>query len=239
MAYKRHKRHYKPLSKHMVRAIKAIAQKPVETKDNPYNQTISTYLTSAGFVSGAQASIRHNIYSDIPREGSTVAREEHEFEGTSIQSRGLRWLINMWVSSVEVPGGLFDVQFRFTVYSENDYFGNITGPGPANDIFDQEQETTATWATWNPQKVKIHFQRKFRLNNDGNRNALLSKKFYVPLRRKITSATDGQVDSNAYMGEVKGMQTYWVLEVFAPGLGVDLTSYLNGTISWKLYFKDA
>lgn len=242
MAYKRrhHKRkthHRKPLSKRLVRAIKAISQKPVETKDNPYFQTIITYLGLAGYISGAQAAIRHNIYSDIPRADNALTREEHEFNGTQINSRGLRWVFNCWVGGV-TPGNLADVQFRFTVYSEDTYFANITGPGPSAPIFDQEQETTATWATWNPQRVKIHYQRRFKMDNNGNTNAMVSKKFYVPLRRKITAATDSNLVSNTYMGEVKGLQTYWVLEMFSPGLIPDLTQYLNGTISWKIYYKD-
>lgn len=242
MAYKRrrtYRRKKRAFTKKEAKAIVRIAQKPVETKDHPRWDTLSTWLNSASYVSGPQANIRHNIYSDIPRNDNAVTREEHEFSGTSIESRGLRWVFNCWTYAV-TPGNLLDAQFRLTVYSEATFYFGVTGPGPADAIFDQEQDNTSTWATWNPQRVKIHFQRKWRMNNDGNVNAMVTKKFYIPLRRKIQATTDSSVISNNYMGEIKGMNVYWLLEVFCPGIAaINLRTYLNGSIGTKIYFKDA
>jgi len=242
MAYRtRHRRRHtrRAFSKKEAKAIVRIAQKPVETKDYPVYNSISDWLAAAGYASGDQARILTNIYSDIPRADNLVTREEHEFAGTSIQSRGLRWTYNGWIYA-PTPGNLLDVQFRFTVFSMATFNFGVTGPNGFNPIFDQEQDTTSTWATLNPQLVKIHFQRKWRLNNDGNVNAMVTKKFYIPLRRKIQATTDSSLSTNNYMGEIKGMQVYWMLEIFSPGVpGVDLQGYLNGSISTKIYFKDS
>lgn len=240
MAYKRHhrshKRRYKPLSKHMVRAIKAISQIPAETKHYPASASVSAFLLGAGYISGNEATIRSNILADIPRANNTGGHEEYSFTGDSLMLRGLRWSFNAYVVASS-PGAVYDCQFRFTVFSDNEYFAGTTGPGPANRIFDQSVNTTATWATWNPQVVKIHYQKKFKLNNDGNSNAMVNRKFYVPLRRKITTQNDTSVVVNNYLGEAEGKQIYWALEFFCPGVS-NLSSYITGTISAKVYFKD-
>lgn len=246
MAYKkRHRSHRKKraFTKKEAQAIVRIAQKPVETKDYPAYQSIAGWLNAADYNSSLgnanQARILTNVYSDIPRADNLVTREEHEFAGTSIQSRGLRWTLNSFFYA-STPGNLLDVQFRFTVFSMATFYFGITGPAENNPIFDLEQDTTATFATFNPQLVKIHFQRKWRLNNDGNVNGVSIKKFYIPLRRKIQATTDSSLTTNNYMGEIKNMQVYWMLEMFAPGLtAIDLAGYVQGSISTKIYFKDS
>lgn len=246
MAYKRrrsYRRKKRAFTKKEAAAIVRIAQKPVETKDYPAYQSIAAWLAAADYNSSLgnanQARILANVYSDIPRNDNLVTREEHEFGGTSIQSRGLRWSLNSFFYSA-TPGNLLDVQFRFTVFSMAPFTFGVSGPAENDAIFDLEQDTTATFATMNPQVVKIHFQRKWRLNNDGNVNGVSIKKFYIPLRRKIQATTDSSLTTNNYMGEIKGMQVYWLLEMFAPGLtAIDLAGYVQGSISTKIYFKDA
>lgn len=224
------------LSKHMVRAIKAISQIPAETKHYPAYASISAFLLGAGYISGQQATIRSNILADIPRANNTSSHEEYSFTGDSLNLRGLRFQINMYTIS-STPGVIQDAQFRFTVFSDNEFFSGTTGPGPTNRIFDQAVDTTATWAMWNPQVVKIHYQRRFKMNNDGNTNSMVMRKFYVPLRRKITTQQDTSIVTNNYMGEVMGKQVYWALEFLAPGVS-NLSSFLTGSISTKVYFKD-
>lgn len=243
MAYRTRRRHRRrhrksAFSKRQVKAIQSIAQKPVETKHYPYFSSFTTWLNSAGYVSGPSAVIRQNIYSEIPQLGNVATKNESAVIGNQFMSRGLRVDLGLYTIAPS-PGASFDVWCRFTVYSDNDYNAGTTGPGPADIIFDQDHDTTPILAKWNSQAVKIHFQRFFTIDNNGNQNALKRRKFWVPLRRKITIEADASVVTNSYVRQIKGMQVYWVLEIFVPGLSTALNTYVNGSISTNVYFKDA
>lgn len=239
MAYKRHPKrkahHYRPISKHMVRAIKAISAGPIETKSYKTNYSLGAYLSGAGYASGPEAGFRVNILSDIPIADNVGNKTESEVIGDEFLLRGFRWQIHMFQSNVTALAP--DIQFRFTVYTDNAYGGGTASLPPASSVFDQDLDTTATWATWNPQTVKILYQRKFRLTHVSQTTQLLDKKFYVKLRRKIKKQGEESLVVNNYVAEVKGMQLYWALETYGPTV-TDLSSALTCKIGTTVYFKD-
>lgn len=223
------------LSKHMVRAIKAISQQPVETKRFPFSADISTLLNASGYVAGASWIVRGNVFSDIPRFKDTSTPTEQSFIGNDIQARGFRWMINVYSNGV-TPAP--DLLYRFTVYTVNAYTSGISGLLPTSLEFDQAFTNTPTWSTWNPQYVKIKFRRMFRLNRSSTDPGMLHKKFWVPLRRKITSSEQESLLVNSFMAQIKGEQMYWALEMFGPGLA-DIRSDSLGRVDTALFFKDA
>ncbi|AIM55446.1 Cap [Ancient caribou feces associated virus] len=230
----------KRLSEHMVRAIKAISQIPVETKRFPLSHPFATYLTYGAYSSGSNAIIRANIFNPIPHDDvSTAFKSEESFVGSSIESRGLRWQMNGYLSSAVAKP---DVWFRFTVYSENEYFAGSTdgvgGVSPSDKLFDPDHDQTPTWSRWNTQIAKIHFQRKFVLGSASVGQGSLSKKFYIPLRKKMQSADEEGTTVAGTFGEAKGMQYYWVLETLGIGLTA-LGSDISAVIGTDVYFKDA
>lgn len=245
MAFKRRRSHYRKkrrvFSKKEAKAIVRISQKPVETKHFPQFSLLSAYLNSAGYVSGPSLIFIRNIYSEIPRAGNIGTKDEFSFDGNDIMSRGFRWEFNVYATA-SAPGNMFDAQFRYTLFSQPFYTNGITGVSPGDPrLFDQDHDVTPTWSKWNTQALKIHAQHTFRMDNNGNINAMTRRKYYNQLRRKVTSQLDGSTVVNSFMREVKNMQTYWALEVFVPGFAGsgDLRTFLNGSIDTNIYFKDA
>jgi len=230
----RRKRHV--FSKRAEKAIQRISQGPVETKRYDSADTIVNYVNVAGYATGSTAVVRVPIFAGIPRLKNTSTKTESSFIGNKIMTRGLRWEFHGWPF---VPTATPDIQYRFTVYSENNYFGNITGPGPTDVIFDQAFSNLPTWSRWNTQTTKIHFRRTWKLGNSSVGQGSVNKKFWVPLKRTLTTEEEESLLSNSFFGQCKGMNYYWVLEIYAPNVGSGLNTLVNGVISASAYFKDA
>lgn len=238
MAYTTRRRRSKKkhvFSKRAEKAIVRLAQKPVETKRHTVYTAWPSLLLQAGYVSGPSAVIRYNLLSDMPRFRNAGTQTEGSFVGNKLNLVGLRWECSgMYiVTAVARP----DIMFRFTVYEENNYYNSVTGPGTLSDIFDQDFNTTPTLSTWNMQVAKIHFRRTWKLGQASTGQSIVSKKFWIPLRRTVTTELEESVTVASYFGEAKGNQYYWVLEVFAPG-EPNVSSGLAGSIQSALYFKD-
>lgn len=224
------------LSKHMVRAIKAISQIPVETKSYPKRDDFQTVLASSGYLgSGDSWLIRRNIFSDIPRADNTITKGEQSFIGNEVQCRGFRIQINLYTYNATALG--LDTVFRFSVYHENAYAGGLSTLSTSNYIFDQDQNTTPTWLFWNPQIAKVIYRRTFSLSQMTQVNRMVNKKFWIPLRKKVVSAEEESNVVNSFMGKIKGEQYYWVLEMLQAGAS-SLTN-IAGNIGSRVYFKDA
>jgi len=236
-APRRKRRTNRRLSKHMVRAIKAISQQPVETKAYAYTVAFDTLLVTTGYAGGVAHTVQANIFSDIPRLKDTLTKTENSFIGNKIQSRGLRFQINVFSSNAAALSS--DCLFRFTVYKQSVYIGSLVSLASSSTVFDQSQTTSPTWAMWNTQRVNIIFQRKFRLAQLGQINGIVNRKFWVPLRKQVEATEEESTAVNTYMGEVKGMQYYWVLEILSPGNPSTLTTSYDGYVNTKVYFKDA
>lgn len=239
MAYRRRRtqrRKKHVFTKRAEKAIQRIAQGPVETKHYDASDTIVNYINVAGYVTGGSAVIRVPIFAGIPRLKNTSTKTETSFIGNKIMTRGLRWEIHGWPFLAQATP---DLQYRFTVYSENNYYSGITGPAQTDVIFDQAFSNIPTWSRWNTQTTKIHFRRTWKLGNSSTGQGSMNKKFWVPLRRSLTSEEEESLLSNSFFGQSKGMNYYWVLEVFGPNVGSGLNTVVNGVIGWSAYFKDA
>ena len=184
---------------------------------------------------------RYNILSSIPRITNTVAPPtgQEGFRGNQIELRGMKININLYQVGASA-GNLWDVEFRLTFYEMNDYIAASSIVLTSGAEVPQYGDNTYTWYNWNTQSVKIHRQYKFRMDNNGNRNALLRKKFWVPWVRKcVPEQTDTFAGGLEIFGSRMGTNLYWSLEINAPGSAASLTSTLLGNIETKVYFKDA
>jgi len=243
MAYRRKTRRRKAgkrrtnrrLSAHMVRAIRAIAQGPVETKYHSNNYTMAVWLTGASYAGGPEAVIRQPLWAEIPRFKNTSTKTEHSFIGNEIMSRGFRWELHLNSLNSTALGN--DIQFRWTVYKDPLY-GAAIGVGPSDRIFNQDFDTTSTRARWNTQAASIIFQRHWSWKMTGQVGSMHQKKFYVKMRRKLTAVSEESTVVNTYLGETKGGTYYWVLEAFSYNTS-NLSSQFTGYMSTQAYFKDA
>lgn len=232
-------------------AIERIAKKVPETKVAEQYATIQTYITATGGgVNTGDAGwiFQNNFVEGLKGLGNTSGTTESQFIGEQVQLVGLRWEINAYtyqVSGSPNPGALYDYWFRFTVYEIPDFLAGNSLPSSLIEETNLSPELTAF--KWNTDYAKIKFQRRWKMDSNGNLNALSRRKFYVPLGRKVEKAADldgavfpavGLNPANQ-MGVIKGMQMYWVLEIWSPGNSIALITDLDGDISHSLYFKDA
>lgn len=237
MAYNRrrtYRRRRQIFSKRQKQAIERIAVKPAETKHMDENWDINALLTTAGYIGGGTFSIRGAIHNQIPRENNTLTRSEHTFIGNQIMMRGFRW---EFMGYPIAAGGTPDIKFRFTVYEDPTTFTTLpvtTGTQP----FDTDFTTTPVWARWNTQTTRIRFQRRFTLGQASIGQSNIHKKFYIPIRRKLTSQAEESTALNSFFGPAKEVQLYWVLECLAPNFS-QLNTQLNGYVQTTVYFKDA
>lgn len=231
----RKRRTAKRLSPHMVRAIKAISAVPQETKSYPWTSSYADALNAAGYLgSSNQASLLRNVFGLLPRLTNTITKSEQAFIGNEIMCRGVRWEFN-WESINTTAIGA-DVQFRFTFFSEPQFYAATSGPGPTNPIFDQDYNNTATLARWNAQRTNIIFRRTWQMRQHQT-TFIGHKKFYIKLRRKLESTGEESLTLNTYMGPLKKQNYYWMLETYSPGTS-DLRSLVQGSFSTTVYFKD-
>jgi len=223
------------LSKHMVRAIKSIAQQPVETKIFPLRGDFSSFLNNAGYISGASWNIRQNIFSEIPRLKNSATKTEISFVGNEIQARGFKWRFHGYVNTA---GATPNARFRFTVYHIPGYQSGTSGIFANGSDFNQDYTNVPTWATWNRQTTKIIFQRSFSMNESSTDPGHTVRSFWIPMRKRVIAQADESIALNTTMAQIKGEQYYWVLECFAPTIA-DLKANIQGSIDTSLYFKDA
>nr|UBQ66227.1 Cap protein [egret CRESS-DNA virus] len=237
MAYhkrRRTRRKRQVFSKRQKQAIERIAVKPAETKHMDENWQWTSLLNQAGYTGGGYYACRGSIFNQIPRENNLLTKSEHTFVGNQILLRGFRW---EFMGYPETAVALPDVRFRFTVYE--DPIPYTTLPVTTNAvIYDPDFSTTPTWARWNPQTTRIRYQRLWTLGQSSVGASNIHRKFWIPLRRKLTSsAEETTVSSNQFFGPAKEVQIYWVLEVLAPGM-TTINTQINGYVQTTVYFKD-
>jgi len=125
------------------------------------------------------------------------------------------------------------------IYEVPDYdAGNRELVAGAAKEYDLDFQREPIIAKWSMDYVKLRFQKMFKLDNNGSLNAMTKKIFWVPIQRKIEKS-DELADTVGTMGEIKGLQVYWALEIFQPGNSANILNFVSGTINTLIYFKDA
>lgn len=238
---RRHKR--RVFSERQREAIIRLAQAPIETKNHTVNASWTSWLSQAGYIAPSVGhTIKYNFLQPIPRETSVPAGGGSvgtaSFVGDEILLRGIRVEFNIY--GIAAGDGLMsDMQFRFTVYKTNAYSAGVTAISPGFEEMQSEGSNVATWWKWDPDVVDILYQRKFRMDANGSRTTILSKKFWVKMNRKCrTQDPDFPGALAETFGEKKDGNMYWALEVFAPG-NSNLSTDYNGNLTSTVYFKDA
>jgi len=241
MAYRRKtrraKRKSRRLSKHMERAIRAIALGPVETKVNVLDLGYVTYLTDSGYYSGGGGddwAVAVNPLATIPRVDDQK-QSNSSVIGDQFLLRGIRWQFNGYMNSATALNP--DIQFRLTFFTWAEYSINSTFRLP-QQVIDNRNNNTPTWLMYDPNVVKILWQKKWMFKQLSQTSTLINMKAYVKIRRKIRTVAPQQLITPDFVQEIKGNQIYWCLEAFAPTV-TDLGALLNQpVIGTRVYFKD-
>ena len=218
----RHSKKRRVFSERQREAILRIAQAPIETKNHTVTITWAQYLTNTLYTAPAFSHAgAYNFLGPIPRQTSVVQGGTTgiaSFIGDELNLRGLRFEFNLYSLGNGNPGAVFDGAFRFTVYRINVYAANYRQIIPADEEVTPEGVTTPTWFKWRSENVDILYQRKFRIDNNGNRNSIMNKKFWVRMNRKCVSVDEDYTGGAAYetFGENKsgnfiGRWRFWPL----------------------------
>lgn len=256
MYYRRHRRSFRRryarkktvFGKRATRAIKAISQRPVETKWYAYNVELSgSDVGPVGWV-GTEADILHNIWQFVPRADSALTRSRSEVLGQECQGRGysLRWAINY--PAGEVPSVVARCRitvFSMAAYYDTDLSGQFTDSVPAG-VYEDEAvgaPPLATLRRFNRDRVKVLASRSHTFSIGGQSNLLWEGKLWVPMRRKIVAADPESVGTSSdRMNELKDRQFYLLVEFYDPK-GLSSTGPApNGWVlqfEHKVYWKDA
>lgn len=225
-------------TKKQVRAIKAIAQQPVETKTSVVSADFDTFLSNAGYTGGALYAVRGNVFSGMARADTTTVQSEHEVIGNEFMARGFKWNLDLYAAT---PGVL---KVRFTCYSYADYTPGLPLYTPVlntDEVLDPEfpvQNLTPTEYRYNPQRVNILKRKTWTFGAGGSSGFVANMKVWVPIKgRKISAEEEGAILATT-IGRLKGRNYYWVVEFLGPSFS-NLSTSVNGAISTQVYFKDA
>lgn len=234
----------KIFGKKAVRAIKAISQKPVETKWYPYNSDVLQDLTPAvwpaSFGANSGYAFYRNIFNPIPRTNNPTAQSRMEVIGQQFMCRGVS--VKLQVVRNYPDGAEFDqMRVRVTVLAFSDYI-NQSSFAPltlASDFFENDSTLLATARPFNMDHVHVLKSRTFTLGVFNGMEKVV--KMWVPLKKKMNVYFDeGTVSSNTVQ-RLKDTNYYLVIETMKLG---------QTTYGWtppgdaflvetKVYFKDA
>lgn len=228
------RRKAKRLSKHMVRAIKAISAGPIETKRFTTYSLWNSLLLTSGYVAGPLVVLTGNIFSGIPKIKNALTRTEDSVIGNEFLCRGFKFLLNLNITSANA---FPDVMFRFGLIQRTFYAPGVVTLNVGGQEFDQDFSNVPTQSIWNTQYIKRMYSRKFRLNQSTTDPGVIEKKFYIPIRKKVIVSTEESLAVNDFVGQIKGTQYYWTLEVWGINI-TQLDTAISGNLSTALYFKD-
>lgn len=245
MAYKKsYRRRRTVFSNRQKDAIERIAKGVPETKVVHGFSTLAGYLGDTGGSSSIGSSgyaFQNNPISTIPLITNTSAGAAvGSVIGREFNMVGLRWEADFatWQgASAPNPGALYDYWFRFTVFEYAQY---DAGNGPLFPVAAEDDlRIDPTAFKWNPDTVKIRMQKNFKLDCNGNLNAIRKVKFWCPIKRKIVIEDDPSGATNATVGRIQGMNIFWSLEIWSPGNEANIVLDVPGNIAYSVYFKDA
>lgn len=236
------KRHQKRrvFGKKAVRAIKAIAQRPVETKWSIWsNSVFNAAYSPSQFGSSYNTAAHINIFDTVYRADSVATRSRSEVMGQEFQLRGIsvKWML--W-TAVTHP-----IRYRLSLISFDTYFS--TGAGfntlsTAAEFFEDEDNGNllATFQRFNTDKVRVVWSRQLKAQPNGATATLVEGKGWIPIRRKcVVAEAEPTSGTSSTVSKLKDHQYYLILECLDPGLLSTTTGNYNWVVDFKVYWKDA
>lgn len=249
------RRHARKLfGKKAVRAIKKIAQKPVETKYYHLDINVATNATVGPLTwTGSNVILGHNIWNNVPRADSTSVRSRSEMIGQECQGRGfsLKWAI--YYPAVRSPeDSTIDetLRVRVSVVKAADYFPFNASSGwekvsSTASFFDDEDTNVSppTLVRFNTDFCTVMKSKSFTLNPYGQKGLLSRGKMWVPIKKRIQAADpEPTTGTSSFVGKLKGFQYYVLIELWSPYTLENIGAITNNWVfilNSRVYFKDA
>lgn len=245
----RHTSHRHVFGKKAVRAIKAIAAKPQETKwslvtdDVTEDWPVSSWVPN-GANNSSIAFVR-NIFWDVNSSDSLGVPSRSEVEGQFFNSRGIsvKFLLHYPTNDL-----VHILRWRVTVFSTTEYPTTWTDtwqPVNSTDTLiwnPDDSSPDATFRRFNHDKMNVLKSMSGTLSLGGQQNSLVEKKMWIPLRRKmVVREREATNTTLSNIGWLKDKNYFIVLEMYDPQ-GLLLTSetypYWKTEFRKQVYWKD-
>jgi len=235
MAYTRHysrryRRRRHVFGKKAEAAIKAIAQKPVETKK--FWRQVPSYF---GAGTNADYGRIFNVFANVPKDLAGPDSEEAVI-GNKFMARGVKFVLST-VTSAD-----FETITRATVFSATDYYKESAGIviSASDPWYEQDVSAFLPRKRYNSQVVNVLHSVTWRnakqYSTQGADEAFHT--FWVPIKGQKTSEAEEEADFE--VNKLKGRNYYLVLEHMVVGAGATPPWTTFGiSASWCVYFKDA
>lgn len=230
----------KIFGKKATRAIKAISQRPVETKWHIYNSAILVDVPAVSWPSapGSQFAVYKNVFQTIPRSNQVGTESAHEVIGQKFNVRGISLACYVaWRGNGSIPSTM---RVRMTLLKSSTFYDvSQFQPLSTSSAFHEDDDTMPmTVKGFNTSRVTVLKSRSFTV---GPQSALGSKvvKLWYPMRKTLTCYDDeGAGVLTTEVGRLKDFNYYAILEfVSVDGFGWDPPTD-DLYFRTKVYFKD-
>jgi len=237
----RHRRRH-VFGKKATRAIKAISQKPVETKWYIFNSDVLVDVPPVSWPStaGNEFAVYRNIMEVIPRSNNVGTESRSEVVGQKFNMRGvsIKGFI-AWVAGATANAQQMRIRMtvlRSTVFYDVPQFG-VLSAGSA--FYEDDDNLPLTAKSYDTDRIHIIKSKIITLGPPVNSSPRVFN-MWVPMRNTLTCWDDeGSGVTATTVGRLKDFQYYLVLEFqspmafqWAPGQGEAIK------IRTKVYFKD-
>lgn len=237
-----HRRRRHVFGKKATRAIKAISQRPVETKWYIWNSDVLTDIPPVTWPNtpGNDFAIFRNIFQVLPRTNNASSESRSEVIGQKFSARGvsIRGFI-AWSGPTSLSTGTMRVRIsvvRTPQYFDQGVFGILSG---ASYFYEDDDTLPFTLKKYNMDRVHVVKSKVVTLGPPVSQSPRVFK-MWVPIKRMLTCTDDEgtSVVVNQLVGRLKEWNYYCIMEFFAA----DSFSITAGSdfirASTQVYFKD-
>lgn len=226
--------------KRLVKLIKAVSFSTQETKKfvAAYNVVTAVPITS----SIAWGAVTPLLY-DLPRANNTTQRSDVTFDGNKIYLKGIKLWPVITLSSTSSTAPVTGARVRCTLISTTDRIAAVTGgvgwSNIPNNWYEEGSANPTTYNGWNTERVKVVKTWTWVLNFAGGFTHMRSMKRYLKFGAWKTTEAGSSTTSNTYWGDCKGVNPFFVMEVYNGGPQPLSTSTFAVSLDKYIYFKDA
>lgn len=230
----------KVFGKRATRAIKAISQRPVETKWYIYDSDVLSDIPPvawpntplAGFV------VYRNIFDPVPRTNNVGSESRSEVIGQKFNCRGIsvKGLVS-WGAAGDVLGAAMRV--RVSIIKTVSYFNvpNMAVLSSGSDFFEDDDPMAVTVKRFNMDRVKVLKSQTFTMTVDAT-NTMKEFKMYYKCRNTMTCYSDEGTVTSTTVGRLKTWNYYLVIETLANNGYAWNQPAETLYVSTKVYWKD-
>lgn len=235
--FRKHHKKRHVFGKKKERAIRAIAMGPVETKKF-YRDTVTLAPDPTNNSFGSL----FNIFDILPKGDTNDS--ENTVIGNKFNCRGVKF----WVNSQNVADT--EVVYRLTVFSCNNFYG--TGGPSINtgiqilannpDFYETEVVMPQVHNRYNTQRLNVLKSKTWSLKKSFSGQAGEDSwiTMWVPITGIKTSEKEEGTAGGTTVGELKGKNYYFLLEVHYTTFAVTPVPWQNTAVNvaYCIYFKD-